>query len=198
MASEWNMQMPRKCPAGQLLNVSGPRITQVSLIQSRHIAQPARQLSSNLSTFLEVNRTGLPWPFSSYQYNPNQLAKLLKIDLSTLMNQFLIKGSMAGGTIYLVYDQELLGPSGKSQTALQKSEEVAPPHPSAMDQFSQYMCEQTSLKIPQLPVPPKFNSHICKSWNSGIIMLMLALSVAPSKVQGYSKEVRGYLMEQTK
>lgn len=62
--------------------------------------------------------------------------------------RFLIKGSVAGGAIYLVYDQDLLGPSDKSQAALQKAEEVVPP---AVYQFSQYVCEQTGLKIPQVP-----------------------------------------------
>ncbi|XP_016053377.1 PREDICTED: MICOS complex subunit MIC13 isoform X1 [Miniopterus natalensis] len=79
------------------------------------------------------------------------------------MMRFLIKGSVAGGVVYLVYDQELLGPSDKSQAALQKAEEVVPP---AMYQFSQYVCEQMGLKIPQLPAPPKFNFHIRDSWNS--------------------------------
>uniref|UniRef100_A0A452SHU1 MICOS complex subunit MIC13 n=1 Tax=Ursus americanus TaxID=9643 RepID=A0A452SHU1_URSAM len=78
--------------------------------------------------------------------------------------RFLIKGSVAGGAVYLVYDQELLGPSDKSQAVLQKAEEVVPP---AMYQFSQYVCEQTGLKIPQLPAPPKFNFHIRDTWNSG-------------------------------
>lgn len=54
---------------------------------------------------------------------------------------------MAGGAVYLVYDQELLGPSDKSQAALQKAGEVVPP---AMYQFSQYVCQQTGLQIPQV------------------------------------------------
>lgn len=61
--------------------------------------------------------------------------------------RFLIKGSVAGGAVYLVYDQELLGPSDKSQAVLQKAEEVVP---TAVYQFSQYVCEQTGLKIPQV------------------------------------------------
>lgn len=55
---------------------------------------------------------------------------------------------MAGGVVYLVYDQQLLGPSDKSHAVLQKAEEVVPP---AMYQLSQYVCEQTGLKIPQVP-----------------------------------------------
>lgn len=54
---------------------------------------------------------------------------------------------MAGGAVYLVYDQELLGPSDKSQAVLQRAEEVVPP---AMYQLSQYVCEQTGLKMPQV------------------------------------------------
>ncbi|TKC46339.1 hypothetical protein EI555_014194, partial [Monodon monoceros] len=109
--------------------------------------------------------------------------------------KFLIKGSVAGGAVYLVYDQELLGPSDKSQAVLQKAEEVVP---TAVYQFSQYVCEQTGLKIPQLPAPPKFNFHIRESWNSGIITVMSALSVAPSKAWEYSKEGWEYLKERTK
>lgn len=54
---------------------------------------------------------------------------------------------MAGGAVYLVYDQELLGPSDKSEAALRKAEEVVPP---AMYQFSQYVCQQTGLEMPQV------------------------------------------------
>ncbi|KAI2588102.1 C19orf70 isoform 4 [Pan troglodytes] len=79
--------------------------------------------------------------------------------------RFLIKGSVAGGAVYLVYDQELLGPSDKSQAALQKAGEVVPP---AMYQFSQYVCQQTGLQIPQLPAPPKIYFPIRDSWNAGI------------------------------
>lgn len=78
--------------------------------------------------------------------------------------RFLIKGSVAGGAVYLVYDKELLGSSDKSQAVLQKAEEVVP---NAVYQFSLYVCEQTGLKLPQLPAPPKFNFHIRDSWNSG-------------------------------
>lgn len=64
-----------------------------------------------------------------------------------LAGRFLIKGSVAGGVVYLAYDQQLLGPGDKSQAALQKAEEVVP---QAMYQFGQYVCEQTGLKIPQV------------------------------------------------
>ncbi|VCX10172.1 unnamed protein product [Gulo gulo] len=66
------------------------------------------------------------------------------------------------------------------------------------DQFSQYVCEQIRLKTPQLPAPPKLNFHICESWNSGIIMVMSALLVAPSKAHKYSKEGWEFLKEPTK
>lgn len=110
--------------------------------------------------------------------------------------RFLIKGSVAGGAVYLVYDQELLGPSDKSEAALRKAEEVVPP---AMYQFSQYVCQQTGLEMPQLPTPPKIKfPNFRDSWNSGIISVMSALSVAPSKAREYSKEGWEYLKEHSK
>uniref|UniRef100_I3M152 MICOS complex subunit MIC13 n=1 Tax=Ictidomys tridecemlineatus TaxID=43179 RepID=I3M152_ICTTR len=78
--------------------------------------------------------------------------------------RFLIKGSVAGGATYLVYDQDLLGSSDKSEAALRKAKEVVPP---AVHQFSQYVSRQTGLQIPQLPAPPKINFPIRESWNSG-------------------------------
>ncbi|XP_055472186.1 MICOS complex subunit MIC13-like [Psammomys obesus] len=100
--------------------------------------------------------------------------------------RFLIKGSVVGGALYLVYDQELLGPRDKSEVALRKAEEVVP---RAMYQFSQYACQQTGLEMPQLPAPPKINfTNLHDSWNSCIISVMEVLSVAPSKAQEYSKE----------
>ncbi|KAM7336402.1 hypothetical protein ACRRTK_004895 [Alexandromys fortis] len=110
--------------------------------------------------------------------------------------RFLIKGSVGGGAVYLVYDQELLGPSNKSEAALRKAEEVVPP---AMYQFSQYVCQQTGLEMPQLPAPPKINfPNFRDSWNSDIISVMAALSVAPTKAREYSKEGWEYMKEHTK
>ncbi|XP_002761657.1 MICOS complex subunit MIC13 isoform X2 [Callithrix jacchus] len=109
--------------------------------------------------------------------------------------RFLIKGSVAGGAVYLVYDQELLGSSDKSQAALKKAGEVVPP---AMYQFSHYVCQQTGLQIPQLPAPPKIHFPIRDSWNAGIITVMSALSVAPSKACEYSKEGWEYVKARTK
>ncbi|KAM4889157.1 MICOS complex subunit MIC13 [Thomomys bottae] len=109
--------------------------------------------------------------------------------------RFLIKGSVAGGAVYLVYDHDLLGPSDKSEAALRRAEEVVPP---AIYQFSQYVCQQTGMQLPQLPDPPKINFPIRESWNSGIFKVMSALSVAPTKAISYSKEGWEYLKERTK
>ncbi|XP_012617083.1 MICOS complex subunit MIC13 [Microcebus murinus] len=109
--------------------------------------------------------------------------------------RFLIKGSVAGGAVYLVYDQELLGPSDKSEAALRKAGEVVPP---AMYQLSQYVCDQTGLQIPKLPAPPKIHFPIRDSWNSGVITVISALSVAPSKACEYSKEGWEYVKARTK
>ncbi|XP_008068476.1 MICOS complex subunit MIC13 [Carlito syrichta] len=109
--------------------------------------------------------------------------------------RFLIKGSVAGGAVYLVYDQELLGPSDKSQAALRKAGEVVPP---AVYQFSQYVCQQTGLQLPQLPAPPKIDFPIRDTWNSGVIRVMSALSVAPTKACEYSREGWEYVKTRVK
>ncbi|XP_064150838.1 MICOS complex subunit MIC13-like [Loxodonta africana] len=102
---------------------------------------------------------------------------------------------MAGSTVNLVHDQEGLGPSDKSQTALWKAEEVVPP---AMYQFSQYVYKQTGLQMRQLSRPSELNFFILESWNSGIITVMSALLVAPSKACEYSKEGWEYSKEHAK
>uniref|UniRef100_A0A2K6EF46 MICOS complex subunit MIC13 n=1 Tax=Propithecus coquereli TaxID=379532 RepID=A0A2K6EF46_PROCO len=102
--------------------------------------------------------------------------------------RFLIKGSVAGGAVYLVYDQELLGPSDKNEAALRKAGEV----------FSQYVCDQTDLQIPKLPAPPKIYFPIRDSWNSGIITVISALISGPSKACEYSKEGWEYVKGCTK
>ncbi|XP_033621531.1 MICOS complex subunit MIC13-like [Fukomys damarensis] len=109
--------------------------------------------------------------------------------------RFLFKSSVAGGAVYLVYHQELLGPSNKGKAALQQAEEVVPP---ALYQFSQYVCKKTGLLIAQLPAPPKINFPLRESWNSGIIKVMSALSVAPTMALEYSKEGWEYVKESTK
>ncbi|XP_062034651.1 MICOS complex subunit MIC13 [Lepus europaeus] len=109
--------------------------------------------------------------------------------------RFLLKGSVAGGAVYLVYDQDLLGPSDRGEAALRKAEEVVPP---AVYQLSQYVCQQTGLQVPQLPAPPKINFPIRETWDKGILTVMAALSAAPAKAREYSREGWAYLRERTK
>lgn len=104
----------------------------------------------------------------------------------------MLKGSVAGGAVYLVYDQGLLSTGDRSQVALRKYEEVVAP---ALYQAGQYVSDQTGLKLPQVPPPgrrgsgdggsprcfvsalrlpppqlpalPKVNFHFRDSWDSG-------------------------------
>uniref|UniRef100_A0A8C6RFD2 MICOS complex subunit MIC13 n=1 Tax=Nannospalax galili TaxID=1026970 RepID=A0A8C6RFD2_NANGA len=100
---------------------------------------------------------------------------------------FLIKESVAGGC-YLVYDQELLGPSDKSEAALRKAEEVVPP---AMYLFSPYVCQQKGLEMPKLPASPKINLlNFRDSWNTGIIPVMSVLSAREYSKEGWELENR--------
>ncbi|XP_040823995.1 MICOS complex subunit MIC13-like [Ochotona curzoniae] len=109
--------------------------------------------------------------------------------------RFLLKGSVAGGAVYLAYDQDLLGSSDRGEAALHKAEELVPP---AMYQFSQYVCQQTGLQMPQLPALPKINFPIQDTWNSGILRVMSALSTAPAKAHEYSRQGWEYVKERIK
>ncbi|CAO2631470.1 MICOS complex subunit MIC13, partial [Lemmus lemmus] len=97
------------------------------------------------------------------------------------------------GAVHLVYDQELLG---SSEAALRKAEEVVL---IATYQFSQYVCQQTGLEMPQLPAPAKINfPNLSDSWNSDIIFILATLSMAPTKAPEYSKEDWGYMKKHSK
>lgn len=98
---------------------------------------------------------------------------------------------MAGGAVYLVYDQELLGPSDKSQAVLQRAEEVVPP---AMYQLSQYVCEQTGLKMPQVApggesVSGSSHGLVLRGWGHRALPLLtcpfspLFPAPSPSKIE---------------
>lgn len=64
--------------------------------------------------------------------------------------RFAVKGGVAGGAVYLVYDQGLLGSGDRSLAALRRCEEVAAP---ALRQAGQYVCERAGLKMPQVRTP---------------------------------------------
>ncbi|XP_004619545.1 MICOS complex subunit MIC13 [Sorex araneus] len=109
--------------------------------------------------------------------------------------RLVLKGSVAGGAIYLVYDQGLLSTGDKSQVALKKYEEVVTP---ALYKAGQYVSDQTGLKMPQLPALPKVNFRFRDSWDSGIVTVMKALSEAPSRACQYTQQGWDYVKERVK
>ncbi|XP_049644020.1 MICOS complex subunit MIC13 [Suncus etruscus] len=109
--------------------------------------------------------------------------------------RFVVKGGVAGGAVYMAYDQGLLGSGDRSLAALRRSEEVAAP---ALRKAGQYVCEQTGLRMPQLPALPKVDFHFRDSWDSGILAVMNTLSEAPSKAGQYSRQGWDYVKERLK
>lgn len=57
--------------------------------------------------------------------------------------RFLIKGGLAGGAIYVVYDQGLLSGSDQGAKALRKAQEAFPP---AVEEWTKYFGWQVSSK----------------------------------------------------
>ncbi|XP_053558842.1 MICOS complex subunit MIC13 [Bombina bombina] len=107
------------------------------------------------------------------------LLKLLK---------FTIKASIAGGAVYVAYDQGLLGSGIQGEDVLKKTKAAVPP---AIKEWSDYFGWQ-------LPSPPKLDFSVRESWNWGVQQSVSALSSAPSKACEYSSEGWKYVKEMVK
>ncbi|XP_027706628.1 MICOS complex subunit MIC13 [Vombatus ursinus] len=105
---------------------------------------------------------------------------------------FFIKAGLAGGSVYLVYDQGLLGPSYQGQAALLRAQEAIP---VAFSRYTDLISKHMGVRL-ELPSTPHFNINLRDSWNSGINSLMDSLSAAPSTIQVYSREAWNYLKGQ--
>ncbi|XP_039766352.1 MICOS complex subunit MIC13 isoform X4 [Ornithorhynchus anatinus] len=57
--------------------------------------------------------------------------------------KFLVKGGVAGGTVYLVYQEGLLGSGDRGEAALKKAREVVPP---ALREWGAYLSRQTGVE----------------------------------------------------
>nr|XP_020649863.1 MICOS complex subunit MIC13 [Pogona vitticeps] len=91
--------------------------------------------------------------------------------------KFLAKGALAGGAVYVVYDQGLLRGGEQGAQALRKAKEALPP---ALEEWVAYFGWQ-------LPAVPKTEFSLCNSWNSGVRTIIGALSVAPTRATEYTQ-----------
>ncbi|KAM4810413.1 MICOS complex subunit MIC13 [Rhinophrynus dorsalis] len=102
--------------------------------------------------------------------------------------KFATKAGLAGGAVYVVYDQGLLGSGAQGQDVLKKTSAAVPP---ALKEWTDYFGWQ-------LPTAPKFDFSICESWNWGVQKSVSALSSAPSKACEYTAEGWKYMKDLVK
>ncbi|XP_051827762.1 MICOS complex subunit MIC13 [Antechinus flavipes] len=105
---------------------------------------------------------------------------------------FCIKAGLAGGSVYFVYDQGLLGSSHEGQAALRRAQEKIP---AAFNHYSEILAKLLGIQL-EVPAVPHVKFNFRDSWNSGINSLMSSLSTAPSTIQAYGYEGWNYLKGQ--
>uniref|UniRef100_A0A8C5LS71 MICOS complex subunit MIC13 n=1 Tax=Leptobrachium leishanense TaxID=445787 RepID=A0A8C5LS71_9ANUR len=98
---------------------------------------------------------------------------------------FTTKTAIAGGAVYVAYDQGLLGNGSQGEEVLNKVVVAVPP---AVHEWADYFGWQ-------LPSAPKLDFSICESWNWGVQRSVSALSSAPSQACEYTAEGWKYLKD---
>ncbi|XP_029469529.1 MICOS complex subunit MIC13 [Rhinatrema bivittatum] len=102
--------------------------------------------------------------------------------------KFFGKVGLAGGAVYVAYDQGLLGTSNQSEDALQRAKAALPP----------VVQEWADSLGWQLPAIPPIDFSVCESWNLGVKKTVSALGEAPTKICEYSQEGWKYMKDLTK
>ncbi|XP_060640966.2 MICOS complex subunit MIC13 [Anolis sagrei] len=102
--------------------------------------------------------------------------------------KFLLKGGLAGGSIYVVYSQGLLGGGEEGAQALHKAKEALPP---ALEEWAKYFGWQ-------FPAIPKTDFSLCNAWNSGVRTVIGGLSVAPTRASEYTQYGWKYMKDLVK
>ncbi|NXW94532.1 MIC13 protein, partial [Alopecoenas beccarii] len=128
--------------------------------------------------------------------------------------RFIIKGSVAGAAVFVVYEQGLLGSGTQGAEALQKARAALPP---AIQEWTNYIgwevrtaqtatASRTDTFFEQggentgamLPPTPKLDFSPSDSWNKGVQTVMSALSVAPTRACEYTVEGWKYMKDLVK
>uniref|UniRef100_A0A6B2FB02 MICOS complex subunit MIC13 n=1 Tax=Bothriechis nubestris TaxID=1766655 RepID=A0A6B2FB02_9SAUR len=102
--------------------------------------------------------------------------------------KWMAKAGLAGGALFVVYSQGLLGGSDKGAQALHKAKAAVPP---AVEEWTKYFGWQ-------LPEVPKTEFSLCNAWNSGVRTVISALSIAPTKSCEYTHQGWKYIKEHVK
>ncbi|NWQ83562.1 MIC13 protein, partial [Columbina picui] len=107
--------------------------------------------------------------------------------------RFVIKGSVAGAAVFVVYEQGLLGSGAQGAEALQKARAALPP---AVQEWTSYMGWE--VRTAPLPPTPKLDFSPSDSWNKGVHVVMSALSVAPTRACEYTAQGWKYVRDLVK
>ncbi|PKK19448.1 hypothetical protein A306_00011527 [Columba livia] len=101
---------------------------------------------------------------------------------------FVVKGSVAGAAVFVVYEQGLLGSGAQGAEALRRARAALPP---AIHEWTSYVGWE-------LPPTPKLDFSPSASWNKGVQTVMSALSVAPTRACEYTAEGWKYVKDLVK
>uniref|UniRef100_A0A8B9FZ50 MICOS complex subunit MIC13 n=1 Tax=Amazona collaria TaxID=241587 RepID=A0A8B9FZ50_9PSIT len=131
-----------------------------------------------------ASRRGAGSPVPRDRLSPPPAAAVMAARLVPVL-KFVIKGGLAGGAVYVVYDQGLLGSGTQGAEAFRKAQAALPP---AIQEWISY----TGWELPPIP---KLEFSPSDSWNKGVRMVMSALSVAPTRACEYTAEGWKYVKD---
>ncbi|XP_067872266.1 MICOS complex subunit MIC13 isoform X2 [Heterodontus francisci] len=97
--------------------------------------------------------------------------------------KFFTRFGIVGGTMYIVYDQDLLGNGKQSCEILKKVSTVVP---VAVEQWSKYI----GVELPDIP---KLDVPLTEFWNTGVEATTGFLSAAPTKYNEYTQKGWQYI-----
>ncbi|XP_060702399.1 MICOS complex subunit MIC13 [Hemiscyllium ocellatum] len=101
--------------------------------------------------------------------------------------RFFTKFGIIGGTVYVIYDQDLFG---NGEHSLEVLKTVSAAVPTAMDHWAKYF----GVELPEVP---KLNVPVNEYWNSGVEATACILSAAPTKCNEYTQKGWQYIKNLT-
>ncbi|XP_020373761.2 MICOS complex subunit MIC13, partial [Rhincodon typus] len=103
------------------------------------------------------------------------------------VSRFFTKFGIIGGSVYIIYDQDLFGNGERSLEILKTTSNVLP---VAMDHWAKYF----GVELPEVP---KLNVPINEYWNTGVEATAGFLSAAPTKCNEYTQKGWQYVKNLT-
>ncbi|KAJ7308448.1 hypothetical protein JRQ81_008997 [Phrynocephalus forsythii] len=111
--------------------------------------------------------------------------------------KLVVKGALAGGAVYVVYDQGLLRGSEEGARALQKAQEALPPAVEEWVKYFGWEIRERNLSEMSLRDPAFYRFHV-HLLSTGVRTAIGALSVAPTRATEYTHDGWKYVKNLTK